>query len=257
MADTSVDMTQWFNYFTFDVAGDLSFGVSFRCLERKKAHLWVEIAQDFGKGLALVASLNFYWPLNTLLRYLIPREIVQRGRMHREMSSEKAQSRLHRATDRPDFVTPALAKSSSDQKAHIKPDEWGINLAVIVFAASETTSSALTAILRELLQHDVILRRTTQEVRETFRSEKDISVASTGGLKSLKQLDMVIREGLRLDPPVVIGVPRVVPNDGAMVCGRWVPGGVRATSRPLSYKLADLKLDLRHIKPVSRQSTGL
>lgn len=26
-AHTSVDMTQWFNYYTFDAAGDLSFGV--------------------------------------------------------------------------------------------------------------------------------------------------------------------------------------------------------------------------------------
>jgi cytochrome P450 len=35
------------------------------------------------------------------------------------MSSEKAQSRLGRETDRPDFFTAALAKSSNDLKAPI------------------------------------------------------------------------------------------------------------------------------------------
>ena len=66
-------------------------------------------------------------------------------------------------------------------------------MAVIVFAASETTSSALTAILGELLQHDTILRNTTKEVRLAFRTESDISIASTRELDKLQQLDAVAR----------------------------------------------------------------
>jgi hypothetical protein len=31
-------MDRWLNYFTFDVTGDLSFGVSLDCLEQKKVH---------------------------------------------------------------------------------------------------------------------------------------------------------------------------------------------------------------------------
>jgi cytochrome P450 len=55
--DTNIiDLNQWFNYFTFDLASDLCFGESFDCMGNKKAHLWVEITQDFGKGLALLAS---------------------------------------------------------------------------------------------------------------------------------------------------------------------------------------------------------
>lgn len=194
----NVDLTQWFNYFAFDVAGDLSFGESFDCLKKKKAHLWVEIAQDFGKGLALMASLNFYWPLNILLRRLMPKRIVQRGKDHRAMSAAKAQSRLASQTNRPDFVTPA--KAFSDRKSTISPKEWEINMAVIVFAASETTSSALTAIFRELLQHTDILRKTTQEVRLAFRAESEITIASTSDSQKLTNLNAVIQEGLRLNP---------------------------------------------------------
>jgi cytochrome P450 len=83
-----------------------------------------------------------------------------------------------------------------------------------------------------------MLRKATQKVRKTFRSEVDISIASTAGLEKPKQLEAVIREGLRLSPPVASGVPRVVPKSGATVCGQWVPGGVRDVSGLASCLLA-------------------
>ena len=101
-------------------------------------------------------------------------------------------------------------------------------MAVFVFAASETTSSALTAILRELLKHPKILDETSREVRKAFSSEEDISIRPASKLNGLQQLDAVVREGLRLNPPVAIGVPRVTPEGGEIVCGKWVPGGVSA-----------------------------
>lgn len=217
----TVDLNQWFNYLTFDVAGDLSFGESFDCLRHGKAHLWVDIAQGFGKGLALVASVNLYSPFDRLFRHIIPKKIIQRDKDHREMSAIRARKRLALNTDRPDFVTPA--KRYSDRKAAISTAEWEINMAVVVFAASETTASALTAIVRELVQHEEILRRLVQMVRGSFENESEITMASTG---NLPYLNAVINEGLRLDPPVVIGIPRVVPHGGDIICGRWVPGGV-------------------------------
>lgn len=37
----TIDMVEWFNWFTFDVAGELTFGESFGCLSNTKNHLWV------------------------------------------------------------------------------------------------------------------------------------------------------------------------------------------------------------------------
>lgn len=225
----SVDMTRWFNYYTFDLAGDLLFGESFGCLEEKKEHEWVRTAQDFGKSVALIAVLNSYWPLSILLRYFIPREALRRAKMHRQMSKERAQRRLGCKTDRADFVASAMAKGSDDRSGSIRDDEWAGNMAVFVFAASETTSSALTAILRELLKHPKVLDELTREVRKAFSSEEHISMHPASKLNGLQQLDAVLREGLRLDPPVAIGVPRVTPEGGDTICGKWVPGGVGAS----------------------------
>lgn len=219
--EKTVDLVQWLNYLTFDISGDLSFGESFDCIKNGKAHYWVEIAQDFGKGLALISSINQYPPFHRLLGYVIPKKLIHRQMDHQRMSAEKTRKRLALDTDRPDFVTPT--KKYNDQKNAISTKEWEVNMSIIVFAGSETTASALAGIMRELVQNRGVLHRLVQEIRETFEAEKDIKIAATG---SLPYLNAVINEGLRLCPPVVIGVPRAVPKGGDMICGQWVPEGV-------------------------------
>ncbi|KAH7346072.1 cytochrome P450 [Pyrenochaeta sp. MPI-SDFR-AT-0127] len=219
-----VDFEKWFNFLTFDISGDLSFGESFDCLKNGKAHPWVEIAQDFGKGLALIASVNLYPPVDKLLQHIIPKRILQRSKDHRMISFAKAQKRVALDIDRPDWVTPT--KKYNAQKGEFTDAEWGMNLLIIAFASSETTASALTGILRELAQHKGVLHRLTQEIRSTFKDNSAINIASTS---NLAYLNAVISEGLRLNPPVVIGVPRVVPDGGDTVCGQWVPEGTYVT----------------------------
>ncbi|KAL6704988.1 hypothetical protein ACN47E_007391 [Coniothyrium glycines] len=225
-----IDLKEWFHHLIFDISGDMSYGSSFGSLQTGTAHWWVQVAEDFGKGLALIASVNHYRPLNRYLRHIIPARILQRSRDHRVLSSHKAQQRVAMDVDRPDWVTPA--KQFDDRKAGgalggpLTAPEWGINLLIIAFAASETTASSLTGIVRELVQHRGVLGRLTREIREAFGNEGDMTVAST---KKLVYLEAVIHEGLRLDPTVVIGIPRVVPKGGDTVCERYVPEGTYVT----------------------------
>jgi cytochrome P450 len=225
--EKTVNLERIFNHLTFDISADLSFGESFECLESGKTHPWVEVAHGFGKGLALVSSINQYPPIDKLLRYIIPKKVIQRMKSHAEMSQAKARKRLALDTNRPDFVTPA--KRYADQKNSMSDAEWDINLMIIIFAASETLSSALTATVRELVQHPGALYRAAQEIRSAFAAESDITIATTG---NLPYLNAVINESFRLAPPSGIGTPRVVPTGGATVCGSYVPGGVRSQPSP-------------------------
>lgn len=222
----SVDLTQWLNYLFFDISGDFTYGESWGCVDNGKAHPWVEIAADFGKSLALIGSINLYPPVDKLLKYIIPKRILQRSIDHRTLSFAQAKKSVSRNVERADWVTPT--KKYSEQKDPFTDKEWGINLLVIGFAGSETTASAVTAILRSLVQHKGVLHRLTAEIRSTFQRETDITVASTA---NLPYLNAVIDEGMRLCPPVVIGVPRVVPQGGDTVCDRWVPEGVSFSSQ--------------------------
>lgn len=108
--EKTVDLSNWFVFLMFDISGYLSFGESFGCLSKGKAHPWVEIAQDFGKGLSLIASVNLYRPVDKLLRYVIPTHIRERQIEHGKMSTEMAKKRLSLREDRPDWVTPASTR---------------------------------------------------------------------------------------------------------------------------------------------------
>ena len=225
----TIDLEHMFECAAFDVSSDLSFGESFNSLKSGKVHPWVEIARGFGKGLALVASINRYQPVDRLLRLIIPKKVIQKMQTHAMMSSAMAQKRLAMTTDRPDFVTPT--KKYAEVKGGIEGKDWDINLMILVFAGSETIASALTAIFRELVQHPGVLHRLTNELRSTFSTEGDITIAST---TTLPYLNAVINEGLRLDIPAVISPPRVVPAGGDTVCGRYVPARVCLNFHPNS-----------------------
>lgn len=228
----TIELSQWFVFLMFDISSDLSFGEPFGSLAARNPHPWVEIAEDFGKGLSLIASVSLYSPLDKLLRHVIPKHIRQRQLDHRNMSAAFAKKRLALDIDRPDWVGPA--KKYSEKKDVLSEGEWAINMTIFIFAGAETTSSALTGILRHLLQSPGAMERATSELRSTFESSSDIKVATTG---KLPYLNAVVNEGLRVAPPSVIGVPRIVPKGGEVICGQWVSEGVSIPAHNLAKQL--------------------
>ena len=92
-----------------------------------------------------------------------------------------------------------------------------------VLAGSETTSTALSCITFYTLRDPQISRRLQTEIRTSFKSYGEINAQSTA---RLKYLQAVVLEGLRMYPPLPFALPRVVPEGGDVVDGRFVPGGV-------------------------------
>jgi cytochrome P450 len=64
------------------------------------------------------------------------------------------------------------------------------------------------------------MKKLTDEVRQAFQSEDEITF---NAVSSLPYLKACIEEGLRLYPPTPGGLPRTVPEGGATVCGTYVP----------------------------------
>jgi hypothetical protein len=224
-----VDIVSWLNIVTFDISADLSFGESFGSTEQGRPHPWVEIACRFGKGIALVASLNYFAPLQKVLRYTMPKAVREKMIYHRELSTQKVRQRLQLQGERADFVQAVLnynvdREKSGNENEKVTPQELELNMTVFVFAGSETSSTAMAAVLFGLLNSPGAMARVTAEIRSAFQREEDIDIAGVAGLE---YLTAVINEGLRLGPPSAVTVPRVVPASGEEICGRWVPGGVR------------------------------
>ncbi|RDW67495.1 uncharacterized protein DSM5745_09361 [Aspergillus mulundensis] len=85
-------------------------------------------------------------------------------------------------------------------------------------------SSLLAALTASLLTDGAALRRLTGEVRSAFDKPSDITFTS---VSKLPYLDACVKESLRLHPPTPGALPRAVPESGAVIAGRWVPGGTR------------------------------
>ena len=125
--------------------------------------------------------------------------------------------RLQANSGQTDFLTKIIANKKADG---ISFDELQSQAEVLVLAGSETTATALSGILYYLGRNAQVYEKLAQETRTNHQSYEAITGRSTEGLPYLKA---VIEEGLRIYPPVPIGLPRASP--GETVDGHYIPQG--------------------------------
>lgn len=105
----SLDMRSWFNYTTFDVIGNLSFGSDFSCLEESKAHPWVEAIMGNLKDNAKMRAMTQFIPPGFV--YLLNKSGLFKGRKkHMGYTKDKVQARMQLEAERPDFIEGLLKK---------------------------------------------------------------------------------------------------------------------------------------------------
>lgn len=93
-----------------------------------------------------------------------------------------------------------------------------------MFAGSDTTAISLRSILYNLIRHPEDYERLMEELNKVPRNENGIF--RWNDVKDLAILSAVIKEGLRCHPATGLPLERVIPNEGANVCGRFIPGGI-------------------------------
>lgn len=90
-------------------------------------------------------------------------------------------------------------------------------------AGSETTISLLSGLTNQLLRNRPCYNKLVAEIRGEFTEESEISSQK---LSELRYLNACLEEGLRIFPPVPIGLLRTVPEGGATIDGHLVAAGV-------------------------------
>ncbi|KAF2661069.1 putative RNA polymerase II mediator complex component Srb8 [Lophiostoma macrostomum CBS 122681] len=235
-----VNLTDWLNFYTMDIIGDLAIGSSFHCLDTTAYHPWVRTLYMFYKGMIYAAAARFFPVTSFLLEYCIPAKILAMQRQHTEFTNEKILQRLEledtlekggeagKGAGRPDLVTPFIkAMRTSPEKMSLA--EIQSTFAVILVAGSETTATTLLGVFYKLATHQGVQDKLYQTLRERFEYESQIDVETT---RELVYLDAVISEALRLCYAIPGGLPRVVPRGGEIYGGRWLPGGTKLSIRP-------------------------
>ncbi len=115
-----------------------------------------------------------------------------------------------------------MTKMISEREKNGSPSfqELTAQAGMLVRAGSETTSTALSGITYYLGGNRQVYDKLVREIRQRFHSAEEINGKSTDALVYLKA---VIEEGLRLFPPIAVGLPRVSP--GETVDGYFIPKG--------------------------------
>jgi cytochrome P450 len=216
-----VNMTDWLNFFTMDVIGDLAFGEPFGCLQTGEYHIWVRTLFSYLKGMSLAAAPRYYPLTEFLFRKLIPKSVLEGQRRHTQYANEKINRRLDLKTDRPDFMTPFMKNNVNFEK--MSRDEILSTFNFIIVGGAETTATTLTGIFNHLFRNGRVLQRLCTEIRTRFEAEKDITIDT---VQELPYLEAVLNEGLRMCNPIPGGLPRVVPEGGDIYAGVYLPGGV-------------------------------
>ena len=218
-----IDMVQWLNFTTFDLIGDLSLGESFHCLDESRYHPWLSILFTQFRTGSLFIALRFFG-LAGYAKRLLPRSLLKKRKDHINMANERIRRRRAQGASvdgqRNDFMTFILRHN--DEKGMSDP-EIEATLRILVLAGSETTATALSGIIGNLLANPKAMKELTVEIRSSFRHTSEIW---SERVSKLSYLGAVIEEGLRLCTPVALGMPRVVPAGGTEVAGHLLPDGV-------------------------------
>ncbi|KAK9414560.1 hypothetical protein SUNI508_11133 [Seiridium unicorne] len=220
-----VDLEKWFNYCTFDIVGDLTFGKPFYCLQNSDYHPWV--ASIFaGIKAGTYANSAKYLPLvrSAILRFaaVFRPDLIQARLDRLRYSVESVDSRVNLKTDRPDFIG-YITRGSTESEDVMSRKELDANADLLVLAGSETTSTMLTGCAFNMLKNRYAYEKLVAEVFTHFKSQDDITFLSA---QKLPYLNAFIQESFRMYPPVPIGVPRIVPEGGAKIASFPIPQGL-------------------------------
>jgi len=225
------DLVSWFNWCTFDMTGDMAFGEPFGCLEEAQYHDWVlQIFQGIKVYPWMRAIVHFN--LLPFAQFLAPKK----ERDAKIAADAKAYAKLDRRMAkgkgfaRKDFMSYILQENKDGSKGMTLP-EIQETAVILVIAGSETTATLMSALCYFLLRHPHTYRRATSEVRNHFTSYDNINMVTTN---ELKYLQAVVEETFRVFPPSPNTFPRIVPGNGEIIEGKWVPGGMTVGVHPFA-----------------------
>ena len=132
------------------------------------------------------------------------------------------------AVGRGDLLSMFL--QAKDERPDFFDDSRVLTMAVsMAFAGSETTGISLAAVFYYLLKNPHCHARLVAEIDEAVASriiqDRYAGIVTWAESQKLPYLDACIKEAFRLHPAAGLPLERVVPPQGAEICGEHIAGG--------------------------------
>ena len=252
------DVSVWVRWYAFDVIGELFFSRPFGFLaSRRDVGGWIQA----GDTLSLIFTMLGFsppWarPLLYVASALVPK--VLRGvrslgtmetaaeeciRQRREAMEKEGGGGGGRVDMLASFIRIMEEKGMEvdygpvEVKSEIHTALWvallplvprlGLTCEIARVVGSDTTSTAITAILYYLMKDRETYRKLLAEIdAATARGQLSVPHVQYSEAFKLPYLDACCKEGMRLLPSLGMALPRDVPPGGREIAGQFVPGGV-------------------------------
>ncbi|KAB5575347.1 cytochrome P450 [Coniochaeta sp. 2T2.1] len=249
----TINLSKWCHFFAFDVIGELAFSEGFGMLESgvEDEHIrLIEVQMEFGSTVGMVPFLQ---PLTKWTFLPVPwLRSLQAGRERlKELTQSRVERRRNKVSDRKDILGRLIEAVDPVTGEKLDPIDLRTEAFSSIVAGSDSTSSALSYMLHQILTHPDVHRTLVSELRSAFPSAPVSSPPTYAQLAPLPYLQACIKESLRLTPPATVNLPRYVPPGGRVVAGTYFPGGVTVgmSCLPVHLDTETFGVDARTYRP--------
>ncbi|KAG5235132.1 cytochrome P450 [Salix suchowensis] len=213
----AVDLGRYIFLMSFNLIGNLIFS---KDLLDPKSEKGAEFFQQAGKIMELAGKPNVadFLPI---LRWLDPQGIRRKTQFHVAKAFEIAGGFIKERTEKKRFLRCLLEFRGDGVEEPTRFSSTTINAIVLEMftAGSDTTTSTLEWAMAELLRNPNLLKKVQTELRTTIGSGKKLGDKD---IENLPYLKAVIKETLRLHPPLPFLVPHMAMNPCEML-GYYIP----------------------------------
>ena len=218
-----VNIAALIEWYSFDVMGDLGFGKSFGGLTSEREHWAIQCLKDSNKIVGLVAhtpwlfhlltKLPASWsPMERLMQY--SDQAVEERRLKPPAEDDVMSHLLEGHPFFPDPVEDKLLLAGDSR--------------LLIIAGSDTTATTLTFLMYHMAINPLLGKKLCEELaaHEIYDSDS----ISVNNVRDLPYLNALIRETLRLHPPVPSVLVRDTPPEGIQFGDIALPGGIQVST---------------------------
>ncbi|PYI01307.1 cytochrome P450 [Aspergillus sclerotiicarbonarius CBS 121057] len=216
--DQPINISNYLNWYSYDVMGDLAFSRTFDMLDASANHWAIQILNGMLKPLEFSVPV---WALR--LVGSIP-GLNKDALRYQEFSHRRLRTRMGETPEIPDISSSLL--EGLQGRAPTTQEYYQLlgDVELIIAAGSDTTAAALTTVVYELARHPAQVQKLRAELatcpvepNEEYMHEK---------IAGLQHLNGFINEVLRLHPPIGSIIPRKTPPEGIDIDGVYIPGNM-------------------------------
>ncbi|CEJ89739.1 hypothetical protein VHEMI05564 [[Torrubiella] hemipterigena] len=220
-----VDVHKWFYLLATDVIGELTFGKSYRMLEKGVKSQYIK---DLGDS-ATLGAFKAFMPVVASVLMLLPWPLNRFSKMRQNLD-EYADESLKRfmsgasGNDKPEHSLFGDMFDAFD-KGQVTFHDIQIEAQSNILAGTDTTANTLTYLIWNVCRDASIRSRLVEELQTLPDSYED------SHLKELNYLDCVLQETLRLWTAAPSSLPRCVPKGGLQAGRHYIPEGVTVSTQ--------------------------